>query len=322
MRPRPDPVTPGQESVWDYPRPAVAQASSRHVWIEHHGVVVADTRAAFRVPRARDQPPAELVSAARQHRRGAAAGVAASLVLRVERDRGLLASGDRRRAAARCRLELSRAEACLGRDARLHRVLRRSARSLPHRRRAGYPAARRVLRRLDNPRCRRAVQGRAGQRRLVTMALPVSARRGDGTASQVAHARPCAVVGRTAPHGERAGAGSGKGKEQCRGTEHAGRDAGWPSVTCPSQSVQGARAAPPDALTLIEAVRTWPHARMTSDGCLRASRATIRGPAVVQAPRSAPRSPRPPRTACAASSPARPKPWSRSPAAPAAVRSG
>ena len=49
MRPRPDPVAPGQESVWDYPRPAVAQPSYRRVRIEHHGVVVADTLAAFRV---------------------------------------------------------------------------------------------------------------------------------------------------------------------------------------------------------------------------------------------------------------------------------
>ena len=42
-------MAPGQESVWDYPRPAVAQPSSRGVRIEHHGVVVADTLAAFRV---------------------------------------------------------------------------------------------------------------------------------------------------------------------------------------------------------------------------------------------------------------------------------
>jgi uncharacterized protein (DUF427 family) len=49
MRPRPDPVAPGQEGVWNYPRPAVAEPSSRHVRIEHHGVVVADARAAFRV---------------------------------------------------------------------------------------------------------------------------------------------------------------------------------------------------------------------------------------------------------------------------------
>ncbi len=49
MRPRPDPVAPGQQSVWDYPRPAIAEPSVRHVRIEHRGTVVADTRAAFRV---------------------------------------------------------------------------------------------------------------------------------------------------------------------------------------------------------------------------------------------------------------------------------
>jgi uncharacterized protein (DUF427 family) len=56
MRPRPDPVAPGHESVWDYPRPAVAQPSSRHVQNEHHGVGVADTRAAFRVLETRYSP--------------------------------------------------------------------------------------------------------------------------------------------------------------------------------------------------------------------------------------------------------------------------
>jgi uncharacterized protein (DUF427 family) len=49
MRPRPDPTPMGQESVWDYPRPAMAELSSRHVRIEHQSVVVAHTRAAFRV---------------------------------------------------------------------------------------------------------------------------------------------------------------------------------------------------------------------------------------------------------------------------------
>lgn len=48
MRPRPDPAAPGQESVWDYPRPAIAELSGRHVRIEHRGVVVADTSAAIR----------------------------------------------------------------------------------------------------------------------------------------------------------------------------------------------------------------------------------------------------------------------------------
>lgn len=48
MRPRPDPVEPGQESVWDYPRPAVAQPCPARIVIEHQGQVVADTRASVR----------------------------------------------------------------------------------------------------------------------------------------------------------------------------------------------------------------------------------------------------------------------------------
>lgn len=48
MRPRPDPVRPGQESVWAYPRPAIAEPSDAHVRIEHLGRVIADTRAAVR----------------------------------------------------------------------------------------------------------------------------------------------------------------------------------------------------------------------------------------------------------------------------------
>ncbi|MBM3927558.1 MAG: DUF427 domain-containing protein [Sphingomonadales bacterium] len=48
MRPTPDPTGPGQESVWDYPRPPIAEPSARHVRIEHAGRIVADTRAAVR----------------------------------------------------------------------------------------------------------------------------------------------------------------------------------------------------------------------------------------------------------------------------------
>ncbi len=48
MAVRPDPVAPGQESAWAYPRPAIAQPTSRHIRIVHRGVVVADTRAAVR----------------------------------------------------------------------------------------------------------------------------------------------------------------------------------------------------------------------------------------------------------------------------------
>lgn len=47
MRPVPDPVQPGQQSVWAYPRPAIAEPCGAHVRIEHRGMIVADTRAAI-----------------------------------------------------------------------------------------------------------------------------------------------------------------------------------------------------------------------------------------------------------------------------------
>jgi uncharacterized protein (DUF427 family) len=48
MRPVPDPAGPGQESVWDYPRPAIAAPTTRHLLIRHRGVTIADTRAGVR----------------------------------------------------------------------------------------------------------------------------------------------------------------------------------------------------------------------------------------------------------------------------------
>jgi len=45
---KPDPVAPGQESVWSYPRPAIAEAISAHIQIHHAGLLVADTRQAVR----------------------------------------------------------------------------------------------------------------------------------------------------------------------------------------------------------------------------------------------------------------------------------
>ena len=46
---RRDPVGPGQESVWDYPRPPSARETPRRVVVEFGGQVVADTRRAIRV---------------------------------------------------------------------------------------------------------------------------------------------------------------------------------------------------------------------------------------------------------------------------------
>jgi uncharacterized protein (DUF427 family) len=48
-RPVPDPVGPGQESVWDYPRPPRLEASSEHVLISFAGVVIAESRRSVRV---------------------------------------------------------------------------------------------------------------------------------------------------------------------------------------------------------------------------------------------------------------------------------
>lgn len=48
MKPEPIPPKPGQESVWAFPRPAIAERSGAHVVIEHRGVILADTRASIR----------------------------------------------------------------------------------------------------------------------------------------------------------------------------------------------------------------------------------------------------------------------------------
>jgi uncharacterized protein (DUF427 family) len=48
MRPTPEPIAPGQESVWSYPRPPRAEFCPRHVTIIHRGVTVADANGAVR----------------------------------------------------------------------------------------------------------------------------------------------------------------------------------------------------------------------------------------------------------------------------------
>ncbi len=48
-RPQPDPPGPGQESVWDYPRPPRLERTAQHVVIRREGVLVAETRRPLRV---------------------------------------------------------------------------------------------------------------------------------------------------------------------------------------------------------------------------------------------------------------------------------
>ena len=55
--PEPDETGPGQESVWDYPRPAVAEPSDRHILIRHKGIVLADTRNSWRTLDGRSSHP-------------------------------------------------------------------------------------------------------------------------------------------------------------------------------------------------------------------------------------------------------------------------
>ncbi len=49
MRPQRIPPGPGQESVWDYPRPPRVEPSNRHIQVIFNGIVLADTRRTYRV---------------------------------------------------------------------------------------------------------------------------------------------------------------------------------------------------------------------------------------------------------------------------------
>ncbi len=46
--PVPDPCLPGQESVWSFPRPSIAQPVRNHLKIIYNGHVLAETTAAVR----------------------------------------------------------------------------------------------------------------------------------------------------------------------------------------------------------------------------------------------------------------------------------
>jgi uncharacterized protein (DUF427 family) len=65
MRPQPISPQPGQESVWDYPRPPRLEATPKRIQIIFNGVTIADTTNAYRVletshPPTYYLPPADL----------------------------------------------------------------------------------------------------------------------------------------------------------------------------------------------------------------------------------------------------------------------
>ncbi|MBO1046801.1 MAG: DUF427 domain-containing protein [Dolichospermum sp. DEX182a] len=49
MKPQPIPPQPGQESVWDYPRPAILEDTNKHLKIIFNGIVLAETTKGKRV---------------------------------------------------------------------------------------------------------------------------------------------------------------------------------------------------------------------------------------------------------------------------------
>jgi len=48
-RPKRDPVGPGQESVWDYPRPPALEACDHHVTVTYQGLLLAESTRALRI---------------------------------------------------------------------------------------------------------------------------------------------------------------------------------------------------------------------------------------------------------------------------------
>ncbi|MEM6979776.1 MAG: DUF427 domain-containing protein [Planctomycetota bacterium] len=49
MHPKPDPVEPGHESVWDYPRPPRLEPVTSTLSVHHQGTKIAETNAGYRV---------------------------------------------------------------------------------------------------------------------------------------------------------------------------------------------------------------------------------------------------------------------------------
>jgi uncharacterized protein (DUF427 family) len=49
MKPQPITPQPGQESVWNYPRPAILQDTDKHIKVIFNGIVLAETTKAKRV---------------------------------------------------------------------------------------------------------------------------------------------------------------------------------------------------------------------------------------------------------------------------------
>ena len=166
MTVRPDPPAAGQESVWSYPRPAIAEPSSRRIRIVHQGIVIADTGASIRTletshPPSYYIPLSDIMPGVLQP-----SGRRSFCEWKGDATYFDLVVGERE--AARCRLELSRSQSGLSLVAGSCGLLCRGAGRVLRGWRTRDAAAGRLLWRMDHvPRCR-AVQGCARQPVLVS----------------------------------------------------------------------------------------------------------------------------------------------------------
>ena len=131
MTPIPHIPAPGQESVWAYPRPAIAEPCVRHIRIVHRGMALAESRACIRTletshPPSYYIPPADVALAllrpSGRHSFCEWKGHASyfDVVIGGEILRG-------------CRVDLSRTHSSLRESTRSYRLLRSAVRCLPAR---------------------------------------------------------------------------------------------------------------------------------------------------------------------------------------------
>src|SRR2546425_6193089 len=152
---------PGQESVWDYPRPPRVEGCDRRLRVVFNGCVVGETTRALRVletsqPPAYYFPPEDVRLATfftRTHH---------TTLCRVEGRRAPLHHRGRRPYGRERRLVLPGAGPGLRDDRGPRRLLPGARGCLLRRRRAGAGTGRRLLRRLDHARRDRTVRGRTG----------------------------------------------------------------------------------------------------------------------------------------------------------------
>ena len=161
-RPVPEPIAPGQESVWDYPRPPAIRASDEQIVIVLGGVEICETTTSWRVLETSHPPTYYLPRAA--FRAGALVSARRALVLRVEGPgvlpgRGRRGQGRAAGGAGTTPARAARTRPCAG----MSPCTRRRWTAAWSTGSVVAAAAGRVLRRLDHLSREWAVQGGSGQ---------------------------------------------------------------------------------------------------------------------------------------------------------------